>query len=290
MAEFPNIPYLGPAVSRSGWYNKRYMVVHCTANDASPIQEAAYARRRTDGVGLHFASDPAMVVQVLESWYSTGHVGSTVGNRFGISWEFTGFLSSSPAYYRSCIDRAAPYMRQVMAKWGIPHRILNATQMRDGVSKGLVTHKMCSDVFGGSTHTDPGPNFDMQYLVNALNGAGTMTQPVDPWKHPTTRTQAQRVDALRGMTEQYPVHYTKEVFDPNDPSNVTETNELAVAVRDIQTVVHALQIGGITQDMLNQAVSTALTNFDWTPKIVAALQNADAQAALEVAAEAAEDR
>lgn len=178
-AEFPTIPYAGPARSRYGNYPKRYMVVHCTANNAPPANECAYARTRTDGVGLHFASDPSTVLQALESWYGTGHVGSNVGNQYGISWEFVGFLTSSRDYYRHCIDRAAPAMRLVMAKWAIPHRWLTAAQMRDGRSKGLVTHKMCSDVFGGSDHTDPGPNFDGQYLIDALNGVTTAMDPMD---------------------------------------------------------------------------------------------------------------
>lgn len=186
MPEFASIPYAGPARSRSGSYNKRYMVIHCTANDASPASEAAYARTRTDGVGMHFVSDPNTVLQVLESWYSTGHVGSTVGNHYGISWEFVGFLTSSPAHYRACVDRAAPAMKLVMAKYGIPHRWLSRAQMLDGVSKGLVTHKMCSDVFGGSDHTDPGPNFNGLYLVDALNGGTTM----DPSDERYLRQQA----------------------------------------------------------------------------------------------------
>lgn len=174
MAEFPTIPYAGPARSRYGSFNKRYMVVHCTANDAPPANECAYARVRTDGVGLHFTSDPSTVMQALESWYGTGHVGSSVGNSYGISWEFVGFLTSPPAYYRACIDRAAPSMRLVMAKHGIPHRWLTDSQLRAANVKGLVTHLQCSRVLGGSTHTDPGPNFPQQYLIDALNGGADM--------------------------------------------------------------------------------------------------------------------
>lgn len=171
MVEFPGIPYAGPAMARYGNYAKRYMVIHCTSNNASPADECAFARRRTDGVGLHFASDPTTVLQCLESWYGTGHVGSTVGNRYGISWEFTGYVSWPTTYWQACIDRAAPSMARVMAKWGIPHRWLTDQELRNGVAKGLVTHLQCSRVLGGSTHVDPGPNFPQQYLVEALGGS-----------------------------------------------------------------------------------------------------------------------
>jgi hypothetical protein len=219
--EFASIPYAGPAAARFGSYAKQYMVVHCTANNASPADEAAYARRRTDGVGMHFVSDPVTVLQVLESWYGTGHVGSTTGNRYGISWEFVGFLTSTPEYYRRCIDRAAPSMRLVMAKHGIPHRWLTDAQLRAGTVKGLVTHLQCSRVLGGSNHTDPGPNFGQQYLIDALNGDQIMAE--DHYQDPTVRTMAQRVDALVRMDPEFEVEYDNDPGTPKTP----ERNELA---------------------------------------------------------------
>lgn len=246
MAEFPSIPYAGPARARYGAYTKRFLVVHCTANDASPAQEAAYARVRTDGVGMHFASDPSIVLQVLETWYGTGHVGSTTGNRYGLSWEFVGFLSSSTSYYRACVDRAADPMRLVLAKLGIPHRWLTDAQLRDGVSRGLVTHLQCSRVLGGSNHTDPGPNFPYGYLIERLNGGSTVTT---PFNDPTLRTQAQRIDALMRGSETYQVNYTATTWSETDPSNVTETNSVAVALREIRAKLDTIQPGaGATAD------------------------------------------
>jgi hypothetical protein len=245
MAEFPGIPYAGPAAARYGSYSKRYMVVHCTANNASPANEAAYARRRTDGVGMHFCSDPNTVLQVLESWYGTGHVGSAVGNRYGISWEFVGFLSSSPEYYRQCVNRAADAMRMVMARWGIPHQWLTDAQLRDGRTRGLVTHLQCSRVLGGSNHTDPGPNFPQQYLIDALNGGH-----MDHWQDPTVRTQAQRIDAMRGMAADYVVDYgSGPVRETNELGNILRRLEEAAAAdeardRAILAAVEALAAGG----------------------------------------------
>lgn len=231
--QFSSIPYAGPAAARYGSYVKRYMVVHCTANDATPAQEAAYARNRTDGVGMHFVSDSSTVLQVLETWYGTGHVGSTIGNRYGVSWEFVGFLSSSTQYYRACVDRAADSMRLVMAHLGIPHRWLTDGELANGVSRGLVTHAQCSRVLGGSDHTDPGPNFPHQYLIDRLNGAA-VTAPFNPFADPTTRTQAQRVDALLRGDETYEVNYTATSWSADDPTNVTESNSVALGLRELR--------------------------------------------------------
>jgi hypothetical protein len=230
--EFPSIPYNGPAAARYGNYSKRYMVIHCTSNNAPPYNETQYAKNRTDGVGLHFCSDQFSVLQGLESWYGTGHVGSAQGNQYGISWEFVGYTSSSTAYYKACIDRAVASMRLPMNKHGIPYRWLSDSELRGGSARGLVTHEQCSQVLGGSDHNDPGPNFPRQYLIDALNGAH-VTQPFDPFTDPTTRTQAQRIDALRSMLKKYKVNYTDTSWDANDPANIEETNKLAEVLEAI---------------------------------------------------------
>jgi hypothetical protein len=266
MGEFP-VPYAGPAAARYGNYNKRYMVVHCTSNNASPANEAAYARRRTDGVGMHFCSDPSTVLQVLESWYGTGHVGSTAGNRYGISWEFVGFTSSSRSYYELCINRAAPTMRLAMARWGIPHRWLTDAQLRGGVVKGLVTHQQCSRVLGGSNHTDPGPNFPSQYLINALNGATVSAPNFDPYSDPTLRTMAQRIDAMRGGVVDYEVEYDN---DPNTPK-IQEKNKLAeTLIEHGEQIAELLARPPIVADLatLTEAMKAALQD----PTVLAALK------------------
>lgn len=175
----PGVSYQGPARSRTGpWSPKRFMVVHCTANTAPPTDEAKYAKTRTDGVGFHFVSDPDVIIQSLDTSYGTGHVGSTVGNRFGISWEIVGHTNYSATYWRQCIDRAAPIIRAAMDAHGIPARWLTSEQANDGASRGLLTHDDCRRFFGGTDHTDPGPNFPRDYLASALNGVSNVSSPL----------------------------------------------------------------------------------------------------------------
>lgn len=195
--EFASIPYNGPAAARYGNYNKRYMVIHCTSNTASPWNETEYAKRRDDGVGLHFCSDPNTVLQGLESWYGTGHVGSALGNQYGISWEFVGHTSWSTDYWKSCIDRAVDSMRLPMQKHGIPYRWLTDSELRGGSAQGLVTHQQFCKVIGGCDHTDPGPNFPKQYLIDALEG--NVAEDISANETPNAWTQAVRVDGLFSM-------------------------------------------------------------------------------------------
>lgn len=277
--EFASIPYAGPARARYGWYSKRYMVIHCTSNDASPAAECAFARTRTDGVGLHFASDPSTVLQGLESWYGTGHVGSTVGNRYGISWEFTGFTGWSTSYWQDCIDRAASSMALVMARWNIPHRWLTDAQLRDGVSRGLVTHLQCSRVLGGSTHTDPGPNFPPLYLINALNGGANVA--LEPIEMLLLQQANERARAgVRGTDSNTPIDLAG--------TTQTEQNGLVPRLNEIKALVQGIS-GGVTQEMLNAAVAAALAGVDFEAKTVAALTSPAGRAAIVAAVNEAED-
>jgi hypothetical protein len=175
--EFPTIEWYGPARSRTGPYpNKRYMVWHCTANATSnALGEAKFAASRTDGVGMHAAADAAgRCVQALETKYGTGHVASTTGNRYGIAVELCATMGSSAEHYRRTIDAAVPFVRLAAAKHGIPARWLTVAQMRDGVSKGHVTHNDARLAWGGTDHTDPGAGFSRQYVIDRLT-AGVPT-------------------------------------------------------------------------------------------------------------------
>jgi hypothetical protein len=251
MAEFPGIPYAGPARARYGSYAKRYMVIHCTANTAPPVNEASFARTRTDGVGMHFVSDPTTVLQVLESWYGTGHVGSTTGNRYGMSWEFVGHITWPASYWRACIDRAAPAMRLPMDKHGIPARWLTDAQLADGHSRGLVTHLQCSRVLGGSNHVDPGPHFPQQYLIDALNGDDMLTpdqeqmlKNVSDWVYDQARGLTTADPGTPHIAEYVPNRWLKELVD-RPPAELTaeQVDQLADRLATNTTFIDAIVAG-----------------------------------------------
>lgn len=180
--EFADIGWAGPARAQGGVYSKRYLVWHATSNNAPPANECAFARTRTDGVGLHICADENVVLQALETKYATGHVGSTVGNHFGISFEMVGTDASPTAHWQAIIDRSAYAVREICGKWNIPARWLTSAQANDGVSRGWLTHDDARRYWGKTTHTDPGPNFPRQYALDAFNrigGASIQEEPND---------------------------------------------------------------------------------------------------------------
>lgn len=182
MGEFPGITW-DPSPHGSGTYAKRYLTFHNTSNNAPPVNECNWNRNRQDGIGFHFVGDPNDFRQGLWSYQRIGHVGSAVGNQFGISFEMVGYNSSGAEYWKHVLDRAAPSLKLVIAKYGIPARFLSIAEMRDGHTKGLITHEMARVAWGNTDHTDPGPNFPKDYAV-ALLGGSTPPPVVTPSPQP----------------------------------------------------------------------------------------------------------
>lgn len=210
--EFTDIPWGGPAAAQGSAYSKRYLVWHATSNNAAPANECAYARTRTDGVGLHICADANTVMQALETTYGTGHVGSTVGNHYGISFEMVGVNADSEAHWKAVIDRAAYAVREICAKWRIPHRWLTAAQLNDGVSKGWCTHNDARLAWGHTTHDDPGPNFPRQYAIDRVNGSIEGAAVADSYN---SVSEQGRVDALYNDLPLATVGYSLDKNQPN---------------------------------------------------------------------------
>jgi N-acetylmuramoyl-L-alanine amidase CwlA len=164
-----NVTYSGPP---NGYGNrgmiKRYIAIHNTSNDASPAAEASYAKRRPDKVSSHFYADAKTVIQSLDTKYDANHAGSREGNGGAISFELVGTNSSSVAHWKAVIDEVAPVMAAVMKAHKIANRHLTVAQMRAGSLSGIVTHDDMRRAWGSTSHTDPGKNFPMDYLLRKL--------------------------------------------------------------------------------------------------------------------------
>jgi hypothetical protein len=180
--EFSGVEWFGPCPAGHGNYAHRYLVWHCTDNaQSTALSEAQFAFGRQDGIGTHFTADESRAIQTLETFRAVGHVGSTVGNLYGIALEMCGTEVSSAGHYRRVTDAAMPAIRKACAKWGIPARWLTNAQANDGVSRGWLTHDDARRFWGGTDHVDPGPNFDRQYALDSFNQA-----PTPPAPAPTT--------------------------------------------------------------------------------------------------------
>lgn len=177
--QYPSIMWAGPASSgrnRTGLGPYRYLVWHATSNPTSSAwDEAAFARNRSDGVGTHVVADANVCLQTQVTWMSVGHVGSGVGNRYGLAIEQCGIDSDPAEHWRPIIDRVVPWARLVMAEYGIDNRWLSIAEMRDGHSTGHVTHDMARQAWGGTDHTDPGPHFPKDHVVSAIAGPPPQT-------------------------------------------------------------------------------------------------------------------
>lgn len=159
--------------------DKHYgFAIHNTSNDASARGEAAYAARRTDGTSSHFYVDPVEVVQSLDTNSKAGHAGSTNGNENSIAWEFTGTNDKSRAWWLANINWTE--VGQVMAYiikndpdyQGFQVRRASVQEMKDNPKvKAFYGHDDMRRAWGGTSHTDPGPNFPWDMLFSSVNKA-----------------------------------------------------------------------------------------------------------------------
>src|SRR5690554_179240 len=150
---------------------KKWIVIHCTQNTASAANEASYAKRRTDSVSSHYYVDDREIVQSLDTDYVAHHVGSSTGNLHGISYEITGLIQWSRSRWLSSVawDLLARQIRIDCAEHGITPRLLTVAQIRAGQT-GIITHNQARLAWGGTDHTDPGPNFPMDHLLSLVAG------------------------------------------------------------------------------------------------------------------------
>lgn len=191
MPTYPEI-FMGPGrnYTRDGTQplitKKKYIVIHNTANArlASAVDEAAYATRRTDDTSSHYYCDKKQVIQSLDTDWMAWHVGSNTGNTRGISYEITGWNSFTRARWLSDVNWDA--LTTQIAKDVIAHRIdvqaLTITQIKNGVYSGIITHDQARQAWGGTDHTDPGPNFPMDHLIGvvAVKVAAMTSPPIPP--------------------------------------------------------------------------------------------------------------
>lgn len=202
MAKYASI-YQGPARNYGASAgSKRYVAIHDTSNDASAKDEMSYAKRRTDSVSSHYYADGNSVIQALDTDLVAWHAGSSTGNARAIAYEITGVNGWTRAQWLARV--AWPLLARQIAKdcreHDIEPRILTVAQMQDGRSTGLVTHDLMRRAWGGTDHTDPGPNFPMDHLLDLvraeLNGATMADVALTPLQNKFLTASKTRLEAL----------------------------------------------------------------------------------------------
>lgn len=154
------------------------IAIHNTSNDASDEAEAAYATRRTDGISSHFYVDDDSVTQSLDTDRRAGHAGSREGNENAICFELTGANGKSRDWWLANIawDELGGVIAYILTHDpdfdGFEVRRASVAQMKANPKvKAFYGHNDMRLAWGGTTHTDPGPNFPWDRLFAAVNAA-----------------------------------------------------------------------------------------------------------------------
>lgn len=173
----PGIPYVqGRNDYTDGDARKYGIAIHNTSNDASDEGEASYATWRPDGVSSHFYVDHNSVTQSIDTYDRAGHAGSTHGNDHGISVEITGGNGKSRAWWLANV--AWDELGRVLAIVIRHHwpdgrfevrRASVAEMRRNPKVRAFYGHNDMRLAWGGTTHTDPGPNFPWDRLFEAVS-------------------------------------------------------------------------------------------------------------------------
>ena len=168
---------------------------------------AAYFANPGDGrnVSSHYTVDNDSVVQCVRLKDSAWTVGNRPGNNRGINWELSGFASQSRAQWLddfglAMFGQIRPILRSDAAKFGIPLTRRTVAELK-AWKPGITSHNDLRLAFGGTTHTDPGPNFPWDVFLQTMNQGGDVT---DPFQNQSrygssdgaTRTQDQKIQDI----------------------------------------------------------------------------------------------
>lgn len=167
-----------------------------TIHDAETPLRDSYAR----SIAEYFERGPAAGTSAHHmigprSWYQllpenvVAYAAGPKGNTRGIHIEQTGTASLTRAGWTTPdglaqIERVAQCAREACDTWGIPKRWATDAQLRAAAAGqagagGLVTHKQISRVVGGTTHSDPEPNYPGDLLLAAILRGGPVST-IDP--------------------------------------------------------------------------------------------------------------
>lgn len=175
----PFIPYVQGLNDYTDGDGRKYgLAFHNTSNDASDTGEALYATRRTDGIGSHFYGDADSFTQSIDTADRVGHAGSREGNENAICFELTGANGWSRAQWLANIAWpllgrvAAAVIRHHWPDGSFQVRRASVAEMQANPKiKACYGHDDMRRAWGGTTHTDPGPNFPWDRLFAVINAA-----------------------------------------------------------------------------------------------------------------------
>lgn len=123
------------------------------------------------GTSAHDIFDPGEGVEMVPPDHVAWHVGSG-GNYFTRGSEHCGRVALTREQWLSpdgqeMLDRSARYNAAAAHRDGVLPRWLSLTQLA-AKEPGFCTHNDIRLVFGGTTHSDPGPNFPYDWYMDRV--------------------------------------------------------------------------------------------------------------------------
>lgn len=140
-------------------------------NGTAEVIGSLFARKGFGG-STHVGTDPDSICRYLPDtdtpWGAQGV------NADGLHIEQAGYANQTAAQWTDdaslrIIENSSIIAAEWSEQYGIPARWLTDAQIRDGVSRGHLTHRDATRAFatyGG--HTDPGPNFPRGYAMDRV--------------------------------------------------------------------------------------------------------------------------
>ena len=182
----PGIPFVqGCNWSADPDGTKYGIAIHNTSNNASAANEAKNGEHRTDDVSSHFYVDKTQVIQSLDTTVKAWHSGSNNGNNNAVSVEITGTNDKSRQWWLDNVawTKLGQVLAAVCKNYGIAVTRAPVTIMANNPKvKAFYGHDDMRRAWGGTTHTDPGPNFPWDRLFQAVNAAmGDDVSAEDVW-------------------------------------------------------------------------------------------------------------
>lgn len=198
--------------------NARLIVIHSVESD---IKEGlgwslatGWWQNPSNKSSVHGISDPSEAVLMAPDNRVAWHCGS--GNAISWGFEHVGraafttdqWLTNGDGRGLQSLRNSARETAKLAKKFGIPARWLKLQEIKDGKA-GFCTHNDMRLVYGGTTHTDPGPGFPyalymqlvQQYLGDPVSGnqpaPNTKPDPNTPQKGGAEQEENEDDDMVR---------------------------------------------------------------------------------------------